>query len=80
MYYAYILVSLRDGRYYYGSSGNIDKRLIHHNSGKVKSTKNRKPLKLHYSEKYSTRKEAEQRERFFKSIDGYIWLKQKGII
>ena len=80
MYFAYILISLKDGRYYYGSTSNIDKRIIHHNSGKVKSTKNRKPLKLHYKEIFDTKKEAENRERYFKTIDGYIWLKQNKII
>jgi len=35
---------------------------------------------LHYFEEFATRKEAFERERFFKSIDGYNWLKEKGII
>jgi putative endonuclease len=80
MYFVYILKSLKDGKYYYGSSENIERRLKHHNSGKVRSTKNRKPLKLHYFEELQTRKEAEVREKYFKTIDGYNWLKQNGII
>ena len=39
MYYSYILRSLKDGRYYYGSAEDVDKRLIKHNSGQVRSTK-----------------------------------------
>jgi putative endonuclease len=46
----------------------------------VKSTKNRRPLKLHYFEEFKTKVEAEKRERYFKSIDGYNWLKQNQII
>lgn len=80
MFFAYILKSLKDGKYYYGSTENIINRVIYHNKRKVKSTKSRTPLILHYSEEYKTRREAVVRERFFKSIDGYVWLKSKKII
>jgi putative endonuclease len=62
------------------SAENITKRLKVHNSGKVRYTKGHKPYVLHYHEKFDTREEAVRRERFFKSIDGYLWLKSKGII
>lgn len=80
MYFAYILVSLRDGRYYYGSCNNLETRLKNHNLGKVKSTKGRRPFIIHYYERYQTKREALQREKFFKNIDGYNWLKNKKII
>ena len=80
MYYAYILKSEKDGRYYYGSTDNIERRLAEHNSGKVKATKHRCPFKLQYYELYNTRSEAFRREHFFKSIDGYNWLKSKSLI
>ena len=80
MHFTYILKSLKDGKYYYGSTSDIDNRIVHHNSGKVKSTRNRRPLKLHYQEQFNIKKEAEARERFFKTIDGYIWLKENRII
>jgi hypothetical protein len=35
---------------------------------------------VHYSEAFSTRAEAVRREKFFKSIAGYRWLREKGII
>jgi len=80
MYYAYLLKSLKDGSNYYGSTNNIEQRIKIHNSGKGKYTKGHKPYKLHYYEKFDSRKEAPARERFFKSIDGYNWLKSKKII
>lgn len=80
MFYTYILKSQKDGSHYYGSSSNVEERLKYHNSGKVKYTNGHRPYKLHYSEAYSTRKEAVARERYFKSIDGYKFLKEKGII
>jgi putative endonuclease len=81
MFYAYILLSLKDSSYYYGSTGReISERLNEHNSGKVKYTKGHLPYKLHYFESYNSRSKANKKERFFKSIDGYKWLKIKGII
>jgi putative endonuclease len=80
MYITYILKSIKDGRYYYGGCGDIEKRLTMHNSGRVKSTKSRTPFVLIYKEEYETRSEAQKREYYFKSIDGYIWLKQNNII
>ena len=77
---AYVLKSLKDGKYYYGSGKDAQTRLKAHNAGKVRSTKARKPFVLIHAEHYETRTQALRRERFFKSIDGYIWLKQKGII
>ena len=80
MFYAYILKSLKDNTYYYGSTADIKSRLKTHNSGNVKYTKGHRPWKLHYSEMFETRSEAMKREKFFKSIDGYIWLKKRNII
>jgi len=78
--FAYILRSIKDGTYYYGSTKDLESRLKEHNNGKVKYTKGHRPYKLHYLEEFSARKEAFERERFFKSIDGYNWLKENGII
>ena len=80
MYYAYILKSEKDGKYYYGSSNDIEGRLVKHNKGDVKSTKGRRPFCIHYKEKYSSRSDAFNREQFFKTINGYIWLKENNII
>lgn len=80
MYHSYILKSSKDGRFYYGSTQNIEERILKHNSGNVKSTKHRRPLILHFSEEHQTHIEAFQREMFYKSIQGYQYLKQNGII
>ena len=80
MFHAYILKSLKDNRYYYGHTENIEKRLNEHNRGKVKSTKSRRPFVLHYFESFGSKSEAAKRELFFKSIDGYVYLKNNGII
>jgi len=75
-FYAYILKSSKDNRYY----ENLEVRLAQHNAGRVKATKSRRPFVLHYYEEFPTKLEANRRELFFKSIDGYLFLKSKGII
>ncbi|WDF55614.1 GIY-YIG nuclease family protein [Mucilaginibacter sp. KACC 22063] len=80
MFFSYILKSLKDEKYYYGSTNDVDKRLTKHNKGEVKATKHRRPLKLHYKEEHSTRSEAFKREMFYKSIEGYRFLKDNNII
>ena len=80
MYYAYVLKSSKDGKYYYGHTADLNSRLNEHNKGKVRATKGRRRLIVHYYETLETKSEAVKRELFFKSIDGYIFLKQKGVI
>jgi len=75
----YILRSEKDGGYYYGYTSNLLERLERHNLQLVRSTKSRVPFVVHYFEKYSTKTEALKREIFFKSIDGYNWLKDNSI-
>jgi putative endonuclease len=80
MFFTYILKSLKDNKYYYGNTTDIKLRLNEHNKGKVRATKGRIPFILHYFEEFTSRSEAAKRELFFKSIDGYRWLKENGII
>ncbi len=79
MYITYILKSEKTGRYYYGATSNLENRLKAHNSGKVKSTKSGRPWNIHYFENFESKSEALQRERFFKSIEGYRFLKENNI-
>jgi putative endonuclease len=79
MYFVYILKSNRDNSFYYGSTKDLCKRLCEHNKRKVKYTKGHVPWVIHYFEKFENRPEALRRELFFKSIDGYNWLKQNKI-
>jgi len=80
MYYAYILKSMKDNKFYYGSCEDISARVTRHNNGLVKSTKGRRPFVLHYSEGFESRSDAFRREQFFKTIEGYNFLKNEGII
>ena len=64
--YAYIL-ECGDGRYYYGSTSDLHRRLTQHRSGKVRSTKGRLPIRLVYFEQVATPEQARQRERALKN-------------
>jgi putative endonuclease len=80
MFYTYILKSKLHGTHYYGHTKDLENRLKIHNGGKVRSTKSKRPWEIIYVEEFPTKSEAYRRELFFKSIDGYNFLKNKGII
>ncbi|MEM1323849.1 MAG: GIY-YIG nuclease family protein [Bacteroidota bacterium] len=79
MYFTYILKSTINNRYYYGHTKDLQARLKAHNAGKVRSTKAFRPWEIHYVEQWQSKAEAYRRELFFKSIDGYNFLKDNGI-
>ena len=62
MYYVYLLKSLKDKKYYIGQTEDVTKRFELHNSGKVTSTKYRRPLVLIGYETFNTRNEARWHE------------------
>jgi putative endonuclease len=69
---------MKDGRLYTGYTTNLENRLKDHNEGHTKSTRNRRPLELIYSEKFESKKEAMEREKFFKTPEGGV-VKRKMI-
>ena len=70
MFYVYILQSEKSGKHYIGSTNDLERRLQEHNSGKNKSTRNKGPWKVVYTESYSGAREARQREYQIKSYKG----------
>jgi putative endonuclease len=67
MYYLYILYSPSIDRYYTGITNDVQRRLARHNKGGKKYTTRGIPWELMCVENYSSRKEAETRERYLKS-------------
>ena len=75
-YYLYILFNKNIPKTYTGYTNNLDRRLREHERGEVKSTKKFKPFELVHLEEFETRKEAKERELYFKSYAGRIKLKK----
>jgi putative endonuclease len=71
----YILFSLKDRKTYTGSTDNLERRLLEHQTGKVIATKNRLPLKLIYSEILDNIDDARKKEHYYKSCAGRKKLK-----
>jgi putative endonuclease len=80
MYFVYVLLSLKDGRFYIGMTDDLDRRVEEHNSGKSRSTRNRRPFVLVYSEQCDSRLMASKREKFLKSGPGHRFLKRTLLI
>jgi putative endonuclease len=69
-YYVYIIQSLKDNKYYIGSTADVAVRLQFHNAGLQRSTRNRIPFKLIMFEKYVLKAEALVREKQIKNWKG----------
>ena len=67
MCFVYIVQSIKTKKYFIGSSRNLERILSEHNSGKTKSLKNRRSVKLVFSQKFNTTQEARHVERKLKS-------------
>jgi len=76
-YYTYILQSEKDNKFYYGYTKNLKLRIEQHNNGRVKSTKFRTPLKIIYYEACLSKEDALQREKFFKTFYGTMFIKKR---
>jgi putative endonuclease len=62
MFYLYIIYSVSLDQFYIGQTQNLEDRLFRHNNSGSKSTKKAKDWVLKYTESFSTRSEAVQRE------------------
>ena len=75
-HFVYILQSLKDQKYYVGETHDVEARLIFHNSGKQRSTRNRIPFKIILIEQFENRLLALAREKQIKSWKGGEAFKQ----
>jgi len=75
-FYIYILYSHKDNNLYTGFTKDVQKRLIEHTTGKVQSTKHRRPLTLIHYEYFINIQDAKAREVFLKSGFGRSQMKK----
>ncbi len=76
-YYIYVLQSLKDKKFYTGYTKNLKLRFELHQKGEVNSTKDRRPLKLIYSEACLNQQDATHREKYLKTFYGKMFLKNR---
>ena len=74
MYYVYVLKSKKDKKNYVGYTKNLKLRFEHHNRGLIKSTKNRRPLKVIYYEACLNQQDATHREKYLKTYYGKKYI------
>ena len=75
MFYAYVLQSKKDSKWYIESARDLQKRFKQHNEGKVPSTKGRGPFEVIYCEACLNMQDAFAREKYLKSGMGKRYLK-----
>jgi putative endonuclease len=76
MAFVYIIKSVKSGRFYIGSTINLERRLIQHEKGANNSTRNYGEIKLIFSQEYSTVREARIIERKLKKLKRKDYLKK----
>ncbi len=76
MFQTYILQNNLTGRFYIGSTNNLQRRLEEHNRGQTKSTRRKGKWYVVYKEEFKTNIEAKRRERMIKSYKGRNAFKQ----
>ncbi|OGH77794.1 MAG: hypothetical protein A2469_00945 [Candidatus Magasanikbacteria bacterium RIFOXYC2_FULL_40_16] len=74
MYYVYI-IKLSNNLLYTGRSDNLTRRMLEHNRGKVKATKNYRPIKLIYYEAFCVKLDTIRREKYLKTTQGKRMIK-----
>ena len=77
MFYIYVLQSKKDGKFYTGYTKNLKLRFELHEKGMVKSTRNRRPLKLVYYEACLNQQDATHREKYLKTHYGKMFIKNR---
>jgi len=76
IYYVYAIKSINRNYIYVGLTGNFNRRVDQHQTGKNKTTKPYKPFILILKETFLTRTEARNREIYLKSGVGKEFLKK----
>lgn len=77
MFYTYLLLSLKDGKWYTGFSNDLKRRFEEHNKGLVYATRRRRPFKLIYYEACLHENDAKMRETYLKTGMGKRFLKNR---
>lgn len=75
-FFVYVLLSLKDHKFYIGFTNDLERRIKEHERGKNISTNSRLPVKLIYFEGHLSKEDALRRESYFKTTKGKTTLRQ----
>lgn len=76
-YYVYVLRSGKDKNFYVGYTENLKSRFEQHQKGQVASTKDRRPVRIIYSEACLNKRDALHREKYLKTYLGRWFLQNR---
>ena len=77
MYYVYILQSLKDKSYYTGTTTDLEKRLVEHNSGHNVYSNSKKPFEIIWYCIFQNKQKAYDFEKYLKSGSGRAFFKKR---
>ncbi len=77
MFYTYVLLSLKDKKWYTGISNDLKRRFEEHNKGLVYATTKRRPFVLIYYEACINEDDARRREKYLKTTKGRRFLAKR---
>ena len=77
MFYTYVIRSVKDKKWYTGSTGDLRKRFKEHNNSKVFHFTGRKPFEMIYYEACVNEQDARVREKYLKSGMGKRYVKNR---
>jgi putative endonuclease len=77
MVYTYVLQSMKDNKFYTGSTNDLRRRIKEHEKGEVLSTKYRRPFELIYYEACINDYDARLREKYLKTAWGKRCIKNR---
>ena len=76
-HYVYIIESAETGRWYYGYTTDLNKRLEAHNKGLNKSTQRRGPWRFVFARVFDTKTEALHFELYLKRVRNRNYIRDK---
>lgn len=77
MFYTYVLLSVKDKKFYTGYTKNLKLRFERHSKGLIPATQDRRLLRLVYHEACLDQKDATSREKYLKTIYGKKFIKNR---
>jgi predicted GIY-YIG superfamily endonuclease len=73
MYYVYILESLKDASRYVGTTEDLKKRLLDHNSGSAKYSSTKRPFKIVWYCAFQNKAKSLNFEKYLKHGSGHAF-------